>query len=389
MADLSADVLIVGGGIAGPALAAALHDSGLKIVLLERSALPLDTARGDHLQPRSIEILDSWGALPDFLSRGAERRSGTSWYSRSGTKLLDASVSDLDIAHPYFLFLNHEKIGEALFAAAARSNDFELLRPIRDWQIVSRSENFSSIEVTQDDRPPVQIDARIVVGADGRNSRVRRLAEIDATSERYERPVNVFFGHYTTPPTGNNLSAWIGEKGILALIPRTGSGCKIGVASSARDVAKWRSTNGEELANMLQPLAANLPVRDVVYGGVYPPIRISASRWVSGDTVLIGDACHAMHPAQSQGMNVSIRCVDRLAHELTESVDAPRKVLENYERAIRPLTESVLEENHRAGMLFDSTDSEQLLQFADKLRHIGDDAEATRQYSLRTAGYPA
>ncbi|MGI9232161.1 MAG: FAD-dependent oxidoreductase [Woeseiaceae bacterium] len=389
MADLSADVLIVGGGIAGPALAAALHDSGLSVVLLERSALPLDTARGDHLQPRSIEILDAWGALPDFLSRGAERRSGTSWYSRGGTQLLNASVSDLDIAHPYFLFLNHEKIGEALLAAAARSGDFELLRPIRDWQFVSRSEDFSSIEVTRDDGLSLRIDARIVVGADGRNSRVRRLAGIDATSDRYERPVNVFFGQYTTVPKGNQLSAWISENGILALIPRTGGGCKIGVASSTRDVAKWRGANGEELANMLRPLAAKLPVQDVAYSGVYPPIRISASRWVSGDTVLIGDACHAMHPAQSQGMNVSIRCVDKLAHELTQSVDAPRKVLENYQRAVRPLTESVLEENHRAGMLFDSTDSEQLLRFAEKLRHIGDDPEAMRQYSLRTAGYPA
>lgn len=73
------DVLIVGGGIAGPALAAALAPHQLRVGLVERNPGPLDTARGDHLQPRAVELLDAWGALDEILRLGAEQRHGTIW----------------------------------------------------------------------------------------------------------------------------------------------------------------------------------------------------------------------------------------------------------------------------------------------------------------------
>jgi 2-polyprenyl-6-methoxyphenol hydroxylase-like FAD-dependent oxidoreductase len=62
------DVLIVGGGIAGAALACALSDTGLSILLIDRSDRPLDTARGDHLQPRTLEILREWGILDHMVT---------------------------------------------------------------------------------------------------------------------------------------------------------------------------------------------------------------------------------------------------------------------------------------------------------------------------------
>ena len=66
------DVLIVGAGIAGPALAAALRDSGRRILILEKSDQPADTARGDHLQPYTQDIFSDWGVLPALHDAGAE-----------------------------------------------------------------------------------------------------------------------------------------------------------------------------------------------------------------------------------------------------------------------------------------------------------------------------
>ena len=74
-AALECDLAIVGGGIAGPALAAALADSGYRIILIERNADSLDTARGDHLQPLTCEWLARWDVLDLMFARGAERRS--------------------------------------------------------------------------------------------------------------------------------------------------------------------------------------------------------------------------------------------------------------------------------------------------------------------------
>ena len=78
---VTADVLIVGGGIAGPALAARLAPTGWNIILIERNAAAIDTARGDHLQPYIAELLDRWGLLERFMAAGAEKRKGTVWKS--------------------------------------------------------------------------------------------------------------------------------------------------------------------------------------------------------------------------------------------------------------------------------------------------------------------
>ncbi len=173
--DESVDVLIIGGGVAGPALAAALAPHEMRVALLERHPGPLDTARGDHLQPRAVEILDMWGALGDLLGLGAEQRLGTVWYDAQGEPLLRAMVDGLGVPHPYFLYLNHELISQALLRAAARNPNFELNKPIAGWSLVEQSPTSSAIEVMIDERQTVTIDAAVLVGADGQNSSVRRL----------------------------------------------------------------------------------------------------------------------------------------------------------------------------------------------------------------------
>ena len=117
---IETDFLIIGGGIAGPALASALSKYGTRIVLLEKNLGPIDTARGDHLQPYTLEILDRWGILDDFFQQGAEKRIGSIWYTGVGKEILNSSISELDIPWPYFLFLNHEKISEVFFTRSSK-----------------------------------------------------------------------------------------------------------------------------------------------------------------------------------------------------------------------------------------------------------------------------
>ncbi|HIG35614.1 MAG TPA: FAD-dependent oxidoreductase, partial [Gammaproteobacteria bacterium] len=55
--SINTDILIIGGGVAGSALACGLRRKGYRVVLIEKSNKPQDTARGDHLQPYVCEIL--------------------------------------------------------------------------------------------------------------------------------------------------------------------------------------------------------------------------------------------------------------------------------------------------------------------------------------------
>ena len=77
------DVAIIGAGIAGSALATALTSHGFSVRLIDRSDQPLDTARGDHIQPAMAPVLSRWGIWDSLLRAGGEKRFGTRWFDSS------------------------------------------------------------------------------------------------------------------------------------------------------------------------------------------------------------------------------------------------------------------------------------------------------------------
>ncbi|MBL8642347.1 MAG: FAD-dependent monooxygenase, partial [Rhodospirillaceae bacterium] len=115
-------------------------------------------------------------------------------------------------------------------------------------------------------------------------------------------------------------------------------------------------------------------------------------RWAHGNTVLIGDACHAMHPARGQGMNVSIRCVAKLMNLLPDvgemvDVEMVARRLRAYESSVKPAIDKVLADNHARGEEMDSLDPAVIARSAAAMKVIQNDAEMLRRYRLVSAGY--
>lgn len=389
---IETDVLIIGAGIAGAALACALRDSALDVALLEKNGAPLDTARGDHLQPNSLEILERWEVLDDFFANGAEKRLGSVWYSANGATLLHSSVAELDVPHPYFLFLNHERIGETLLHAALQGPNVSIERPIRNWWLEDRGADAVEIRVGRTDGSDVTIRARVVVGADGRNSRVRKQFGIGAESHRYERPIVVLFARPAKRDAGNELEVYLNEKQMVAVIPRTGGDCKIGIPVDQEDIAAWRAASADELRQKLLALAPHLDVSEARYADVYAPVFLRADSWVSDNVVLVGDACHAIHPARSQGMNIAIRCIDELARALRQSAgpmepDTVGRALTDYQDRLRPAIDAMLEKNHEHGLAMDRSGAEDYAETCAMLKNVQSNPAMRRAFSMNAAGY--
>ena len=134
---IETDVLIIGGGVAGSAMACSLTGRGYRVILLEKSEKPQDTARGDHIQPYVCNILNQWGVLDSFFEAGAKRRSGSLWFDESAKFLMDANVSKLDIPQPFFMFINHEDISDVFIKFASKDDNFSIFRPIINCQHIS------------------------------------------------------------------------------------------------------------------------------------------------------------------------------------------------------------------------------------------------------------
>lgn len=390
---IETDVLIVGAGIAGSAMAACLRGKPWRVTLVERSDRPLDTARGDHLQPYTAELFDRWGMLDAFWESGARKRMGTLWQTGDGETALDGAVDVLPIPHPYYIYLDHEKIGETFLGLARQNPQFELLRPASPKSFEKSGDGLDAIDVRLGDGELVRIEARLIVGADGRGSVVREGAGIAADSYDYDNPLAIAFAPRLADDPRRDLIAYIGDFGIVTVIPRSGGLLKVGIPADKPTVNFWKKASSSELGAWFAERVPSLEGLEPSQPAFYPVRMVTPRSWVSGNVVLVGDACHSMHPARGQGMNVGLRCIDHLMDGLNGlkdigDRDAVAEVLRQYDVSIGTGVRKMLAVNHQQGLAMDSLDPEQMAGFVGMLRGVSADPDKLFAMRMDAAGYP-
>ncbi len=392
MADNHCDLAIVGGGIAGPALAAAVADTGYRVLLIERRADSLDTARGDHLQPFTCEALERWGALSAMFARGAERRLGSCWQMADGELVVNAPVDNLPIPHPYYLYLNHELISEVLLEHAATNPNFSMLRPatgriVRDGD--GRGRHALRVERAGD---AIEVTAACIAVADGRSSRNRRALGIDARVHDYKNPLLTLFAPRTFEDPRNDVHVFLTPSGIVSVIPRIGGEWKIGFPLFRYAINDWTKAGPAELSRRLTELVPALAGIEPRVAGVYPVAMVNAERWTDGNCVLLGDTCHALHPGRSQGMNIALRTVARLAELLRDgdfpsAPDSVAGLLSRYEAELKPPIDARLDDNHARGLAMDRMDTASIERTHAAMAALAASPDKLRAYCMSSAGY--
>ncbi|HEY8216189.1 MAG TPA: FAD-dependent monooxygenase [Acidimicrobiia bacterium] len=173
------DVVIVGGGIAGSALAAALAREGLGVVVLEATDEYEDRVRGETMMPWGVAEARALGLEQPMLDAGAQTTAAWVGY-HEGMDPAEAEAAPLPVGSMVpgvagCLNLRHPEAC-AVLAGAASAAGADVRRGVRD------------IEITLGDAPHVrwrqadttsELDCRLVVGADGRASVVRRALGIE------------------------------------------------------------------------------------------------------------------------------------------------------------------------------------------------------------------
>ena len=388
---IETDVLIIGGGVAGSAMAACLTDKGYKVVLVEKSEKLQDTARGDHIQPFVCEILNQWSVLDDFFDAGAKKRAGSLWFDESANFLMDANVSKLDIPQPFFMFINHEDISEVFLKFASKDENFSLYRPIINCQHVSTDHDESLYQLILKDKTELTIATKLVVGADGVASNIARKFELERQTFRYERALAVLFSEDYEADSENNLRTYLTDRGIVTMIPRSKGGCKIGLTIDRNEVKEWKKMSNEDYTNFIGSLVPEYKSLPMYSAGIYPPSMIIAKRWTKDNLVLIGDACHGLHPGRSQGMNTTIKCIDELVKLLPEYTDFNKQrvaeVLKIYQKKMQGEISHLLQSNHKMGLAMDKFDRKSKIAEIKKYVELEQDQEKGINYRMNSAGY--
>ncbi|MFF3847871.1 FAD-dependent monooxygenase [Streptomyces sp. NPDC002328] len=347
--ELRTDVCVIGAGPAGLALSLMLLRSGVRVVLLERSIGLRRDFHGEILQPGGQRILDELGVLAAARARGACPLDGFQ-VLQDERVLLDIDYRRLPAPYDCLLALPQRHLLHELLAACRALPGFTLLEGHRLGALLRERGRVVGVGARHGGGRQVTVRAHVVVGADGRHSRTRTLAGIDAgRTEAFDQDV-VWFALPGAGRATGTVRVHRSEHGALLVHDSHPDRLRVGWTLPHRT---WNLAAARGIDDIRRELAAALPrFADLIHDRLHAvtdlkPLDVfaaQATEWVRDGLILVGDSAHTHGPIGAQGINLALQDAAAAHPVLLDAVragDASRERLLPYERRRRPAAEAV------------------------------------------------
>ena len=318
--NLEADVLIVGGGLAGSTLAHALALTPLTTVLVEardpsQLEQPSFDGRATALASGSQRILASLG-LWEEVAADAEpiRAIHISECGRFGAARIHAQ--DEGVAALGYT-LENRILGGALWRALDTADGFTCLAPAKLSSLTVGDDRVEADVTTAQER--LSIVAKVVVAADGANSQVRRELAIATHEDLYEQQALILNCATEIPHAGRAFERFT-QDGALAFLPLSADRVAVVWTLSHQEAGRVAALEDTAFRRELQAAFGYRLGRITRTGSraAYPLARLRSAAVIGSRAVLIGSAAVNLHPVAGQGFNLALRDVASLAEIFTE-----------------------------------------------------------------------
>lgn len=312
------DAVVVGGGMVGAAAALGLAQAGWSVALLEHQAPQAFEAQSppdlriSAIGCTSVGLLKQLGAWPAVTAmRTAPYRRLETWEWASSRVAFDA----VSLGLPELGFMVENRILQlALWQQFAQCANLTLLCPAR-LQSLQRADK--AWQLTLDSGETLQ--ARLVIGADGANSQVRKLAAIGTNGWQYRQACMLITVDTGAPQQDVTWQRFF-PSGPRAFLPLYDSWASLVWYDSPQRI---RQLQAMPPAQLEREIATAFPARlgpvKVHAAGSFPLTRRHAQRYVLPGLALLGDAAHTINPLAGQGVNLGYRDVDALLSVLSEA----------------------------------------------------------------------
>ena len=338
----AADVLVAGAGLAGLVAAFGFARAGFDVVCCGAGER---TGRGRTvaLLDRSVAFLDSLGLCAPLQPQAAPLRSlrliddtGTLFPPRpvefhAGEIGLDAFGWNIE----------NDSMAEALAAEVGR------LRGVERAASGVAAYDFAGDAVRARLNDGRTVSARLAVGADGRDSKARRAAELEARAHVYgQSALTAFLAHRL--PHHDFSTEFHTRGGPFTLVPLPATAAAPNRSSlvwvmADKDARRREALDDEALAEEIERQAHSLLGAMRIEGerGIFPMARQIVPEIVAGRLALVGDAAHVFPPIGAQGLNLGLRDVQAIIVCAVEARNAGRDIggpeaLDAYQSARRP-----------------------------------------------------
>lgn len=332
------DVVISGAGIAGSAAAFWLARAGLSVTVVERAPAPRPGGQAVDLRGAGRTVVDRMGLL-DRARSVATDQHGLELVGSDGRSLFrmpvdsfggEGIISEIEILRG--------DLAELLHHAAAPTAEH-----LFDNTITGLTEDADGVTVALESGDPIR--CRLVIGADGSHSTVRRLIMDDRD---VVRPLGCYTSWFSTADVVDH-GGWVqmyNAPGLVAMVRpgRVAGDLKVGltfrsapISYDRRDVGAQRALLRQRFAHagwQLPQLLRGIDAADDFFFDSFDQIRMD--RWSRGRVVLLGDAGYSPSPLTGLGTSLALVGAYVLAGELAAAPDDHRRALTRYEEILRP-----------------------------------------------------
>jgi len=314
---------VVGGGPAGAVLVLLLARQGIPVTLLEQHADFDRDFRGDTLHPSILEVLDEIGLADRLLELPHAKVSTATLPTPSGPmQVLDLHC--LKTRFPFIAMMPQTRFLDFITAEAQRYPNFQLIMRANVHELIAEGGVVRGVRYQGSDGSH-EVRALLTVGADGRFSKLRKLAGFAAITT--SPPMDVLWLRVSKRP--EEVGGVMGRFGKGALLVELDRGAEWQLGYVIRK-GSFKQLQAAGIAALRQSIATLAPelgdrmaeIRDWKDVALLSVASDRLRRWYKPGLLLIGDAAHVMSPAGGNGINYAIMDAVAAANILTEPLQA-------------------------------------------------------------------
>lgn len=311
------DIVILGGGLNGAALACALANGPHAVAVVEPHPPAAPTEAWDSriyaYSPGNVGWMKALGGWDDTVRAQAVFQMRI--HGDAGGRL---SFDALDAGLPELAWIaENGRLQASLWRAFQASVNVTTIAA-RAEAVTWNPDGHHRLHLAGGD----SLRARLLVAADGAQSWLRGQAGIGIRSEDY-RHVGVVANFETEKPHRGTAFQWFRPDGVLAWLPLPGKRISMVWSTPPEHAAELQALDGDQLARKVAAAGGHGlgPLRRITPAAGFPLVRRRADEWVRPGLVLLGDAAHTVHPLAGQGVNLGFRDSRLLAEMLASGGD--------------------------------------------------------------------
>ncbi|HEY3971282.1 MAG TPA: NAD(P)/FAD-dependent oxidoreductase, partial [Solirubrobacteraceae bacterium] len=328
------DVAIVGASLAGCAAAIMLARSGARIALIEKSPDPRAFKRvcSHYIQSSGVRPLERMGLVEPMMRVGAIRSRACVW-TRWGW-VDPPATSTL----PDGINLRRERLDPLIREMAAETPGVELILGYTVGELLYDGERVCGCSARDTHGQTLRLRARLVVGADGRGSRIAKLAGVDTKTSPHGR---FAYGGYFDGPMPErypNSALWLLDPDMVGAFPTDNGQTFYAVMPASERLPEFREDPAAALQRFVAaipdapPIAESQLVGDVV--GKVDMTNVINTPTAPG-LALVGDAASAVDPLWGVGCGFALQSSEWLADSVAPALGGAESVdrgLQRYRR---------------------------------------------------------